>query len=145
MALRRRGIQAVVHRVNGGLPRSSAKLCFITFAHHVASTLTTLGLVLKERCTRTIASILQGEKLRARDVLAEVEADIWSHWNLVNPFHVLLVLETNRHLGVQDASRKQITGTLAILVNHPWLRKSRIRCSTEEWIRANLASGNLIK
>ena len=129
MALRRRGTQAVVHRVNGGLPRSSAKLCFITFAHHVASTLTTL----------------QGEKLRARDVLAEVEADIWSHWNLVNLFHVLLVLKTNRPLGVQDASRKQITGTLAILVNHPWLTKSRLRCSTEEWTRANLASGNLIK
>jgi len=50
----------------------------------------------KPLTTLGTTSILQGGKLHARDVLAEVEADIGSHWNLVDLLHVPLVLETDR-------------------------------------------------
>jgi hypothetical protein len=110
-------VVAVVHlvQVNHLLPTAHARL--VTYARHVAISTSAFICVVEERCAIAFVAVAKAEELRTTDILAEVHANLWSHWHTIL-FHCRILVPTLMSgLGIEDATDPPMTCGASLWVN----------------------------
>jgi hypothetical protein len=118
-----------VQGVNRGLLHATTEALLVAFTDSVAVSFAPLGLVVEKRGAKTIAPLFQPEELRTTDVLAEIETDSGRHRKPIKFVNVVLVVETDRHLSVENTSNEIRTTTRAGGIQIPRFRKYWKTCA----------------